>query len=653
MKTTRVMKRLSLGFMAGCLLLAGAVRAQTLTDGLVGYWPMDNTRGTSLTDHTATANDGAFTGGTPAWVAGKFGNAMDIYGVRLDRAAIPHHASYNANNAYSISFWMYPINGYRLQNIFTKGDNKVELGSSNQNAMWTYFGTGWVNTDIGFTLNSAVWKHIVIIYDPAATPAKQVYVNGSLKASSTTVGTPDPALNTDPIAFSSASNLSSARYDDVAIWNRGLTTDEIAYLYNGGTGNIVSDMNALPSAPTGVSATASDTRVVLSWSLNTVDPDPASYRVYRHTSSGGPYTLVASNLTVGRHVDTGLVNGTPYYYVIRTVDVRGAESADSAEVTATPVEDLTPPGAPTGLAAQAGYTRVYLSWTANAEPDLAGYNVYDSAAAGGPFVLTQALVTATSWVGNGLPNDTLRYYRITAVDVAGNESGVSATVSATPLAYHDTNPGLVGYWPLDQSSGTSLLDVTASANHGSLAGAPQWVSGKLGNALSFNLTTLDRATIPGLAAYRANKVFTIAFWMNQVEGYRKKSFYFSGIEVYDFYLNPFGSPWTSTYFGFKNDQIWHHIALVFDPYAPGGDGKRFYVDGTLRASNIAYDTDSSVLGGSGMSFSGTGYSWSGKIDDVACWDQALTVDQIQSLWNGGTGRPAYTSPPKGTLISFR
>lgn len=63
-----------------------------------------------------------------------------------------------------------------------------------------------------------------------------------------------------------------------------------------------------------------------------------------------------------------------------------------------------------------------------------------------------------------------------------------------------------------------------------------------------------------------------------------------------------------------------------------------------KASNIAHDTDSSVLGGSGMSFNLN--TWVRMIDDVACWDVALSVDQIESLWNEGAGRPVLP-PPAG------
>ncbi len=87
------------------------------------------------------------------------------------------------------------------------------------------------------------------------------------------------------------------------------------------------------SAPT-LSATASDKQVSLSWGNVT---NAASYNVYRATTSGGTYTQIASGQTGTSYTDTGVTNGTTYYYVVTAVDSFGTASAYSNEVSATPV----------------------------------------------------------------------------------------------------------------------------------------------------------------------------------------------------------------------------------------------------------------------------------------------------------------------------
>jgi fibronectin type 3 domain-containing protein len=94
------------------------------------------------------------------------------------------------------------------------------------------------------------------------------------------------------------------------------------------------DSNA-PAAPTGLFRTAGDAQVSLDWDDNT-EEDLASYSVWRDTSTGGPYTEIASDLTTSAYTDTGRTNNTTYYYVVTAVDTSENESDDSIEVSAKP-----------------------------------------------------------------------------------------------------------------------------------------------------------------------------------------------------------------------------------------------------------------------------------------------------------------------------
>jgi fibronectin type 3 domain-containing protein len=86
-----------------------------------------------------------------------------------------------------------------------------------------------------------------------------------------------------------------------------------------------------PAAPTGLTATQGNTQVALSW---TASSGATSYNVKRSTVNGSGYATVASPATTS-YTNTGLANGTQYYYVVTAVNA-GGESGNSNQASATP-----------------------------------------------------------------------------------------------------------------------------------------------------------------------------------------------------------------------------------------------------------------------------------------------------------------------------
>lgn len=103
----------------------------------------------------------------------------------------------------------------------------------------------------------------------------------------------------------------------------------------------ISDFGSPPAAPTALSATPGIQKVTLSW---TASPTATSYHVKRATSSGGPYSTIAPNVTGTTHVDGTVSAGTTYYYVVSGVNPAG-ESPNSNQASATPLSG----GSGTGL----------------------------------------------------------------------------------------------------------------------------------------------------------------------------------------------------------------------------------------------------------------------------------------------------------------
>jgi hypothetical protein len=91
----------------------------------------------------------------------------------------------------------------------------------------------------------------------------------------------------------------------------------------------------VPPVPSGLTATAGVGRVFLQW--NRSGDTANGYEVRRATTNGGPYTSIASwtDNTRCEHADTGVTNGTTYYYVVAARNQAGT-SGNSNQASAAP-----------------------------------------------------------------------------------------------------------------------------------------------------------------------------------------------------------------------------------------------------------------------------------------------------------------------------
>jgi parallel beta-helix repeat protein len=135
----------------------------------------------------------------------------------------------------------------------------------------------------------------------------------------------------------------------------------------------VQQVASLPPTLTGLTATAGNAQVALSW---TASSGAASYNMKRATVNGGPYTTI-TNVTATSYTNTGLVNGTMYYFVVSATNSLG-ESPNSAEISARPTSFARPQVA---LAATANQFQVswpldHTGWHLQIQTNLLGTNWY-------------------------------------------------------------------------------------------------------------------------------------------------------------------------------------------------------------------------------------------------------------------------------------
>src|SRR5205085_3901848 len=95
-------------------------------------------------------------------------------------------------------------------------------------------------------------------------------------------------------------------------------TNLLLQMPSGYSGTLVRNANLLtlsvtsPSTPNGLTATPGNNQVTLNW---TTPIGATNYNVKRATTSGGPYTIIASATMTG-YTDTTVTNGITYYYVV-------------------------------------------------------------------------------------------------------------------------------------------------------------------------------------------------------------------------------------------------------------------------------------------------------------------------------------------------
>ena len=211
-----------------------------------------------------------------------------------------------------------------------------------------------------------------------------------------------------------------------------------------------------PPAPSSdVRATVTESAVELNWA-EAAPPSGAAlagYHVYRAQVAPGQESVpqdmsqaklktppeLAGTSTTLQFRDTAFEFGRTYLYTVRTVAAFGTnmvESADSAPTIVT-ARDIFPPAAPGGLesavipATSQGTAYVELSWAISPEADLEGYRVYRSEEEDkSGDRLNGELLLSPAFRDISVVGGKRYYYRVSAVDRAGNESPLSSVVTA-------------------------------------------------------------------------------------------------------------------------------------------------------------------------------------------------------------------------------
>ncbi len=434
------------------------------------------------------------------------------------------------------------------------------------------------------------------------------------------------------------------------------------------------DAESLPG-PVNLSASAvAVDEIGLQWDESPVAAI-VSYNVYRSTTYGftpSAANCVATGVTATGYSDAGLAPLTTYFYAVAAVDGGGLETAPSRQASAT--TEVEPPAVPAGLTATAlGPGSISLDWDAGTELDFAGYNVYRDTSPGfAPSAanLVASMLPGSAYVDAGLLSGSTLNYKVTAVDVNGNESPASAEVFATTEA---ALPGLVGHWALDEMKGPTAFDSSGNARDGALgpseALGPAWRTGRIGGALEFDGQS-DYVETVYYGVGGANPR-TVAFWIRttNLAAHGLVSWgEVAGGQKWHLRMNDWsvegtrGAIRTEVQGGFIvgstdiADGEWHHVASVFS----GTDVSDVlhYVDGLVDpASNTSPQpvntNTSSTRVNLGRRYQTSWSYFNGLLDDVRIYDRALSAADVGALYQaaGTNAPPSATDDPVTTSVS--
>jgi hypothetical protein len=208
-----------------------------------------------------------------------------------------------------------------------------------------------------------------------------------------------------------------------------------------------------------------------------------------------------------------------------------------------------------------------------------------------------------------------------------------------------TDAALVGWWKLDETSGTVARDASGKGHNGTLRGNPQWVAGKVDGAMlldgegdyvdigSVGISGAARRTLAGWARASTTAIPAWTSVFGFVPNGATDGTYFD-VEVDDagrYVVNVQG--WQAVICPL--DTEWHHFALSYD-----GAGGSWYLDGASIGTDAGeLGTMDQVRIGANLSES---HYFPGLVDDVRIYNTVLDESEIKGLV---AGHKAYNPLP--------
>jgi hypothetical protein len=209
-----------------------------VVSGLIGNWTFDgnHVQGTKAFDASGGGSQGTLTGG-PTQVSGKLGQALDFDG--SNDHVVGTLASAFGSGSKSISAWIYTNGNNTSQTIFSDDFNDgngtqfkfMVLASTFNYVRYSEDSSGWCTSSVD-SIKQERWYHVVVT-NPGDTTCR-IYINGLEDSADNSMGDNGGTDTNFYIGSDTGFDFFDGFIDDVRIYNRVLTSDEIQRLYSSG-----------------------------------------------------------------------------------------------------------------------------------------------------------------------------------------------------------------------------------------------------------------------------------------------------------------------------------------------------------------------------------------------------------------------------------
>jgi hypothetical protein len=569
--------------LAVCLLflLHLTPAAADVRHGLVSYWPLDSVTGDTTPD-LALGNDlQLFAMSEANLVPGRRGNAMTFDGSSQYLAHT--HAGANGlpiynSGTYTVMLWV-KGNGATQpadRRVFSEGSNTgnnntlFNIGTDSAGSGRTGVVDIFIRTDAGTAVvnhrKSAAqafdgeWRHIAWVEENGTA---RLYIDGQLDTTNFNYTRGPLTLNTisvGAILRATACCYFSGLIDEVAIWERALSPDEIAQVMNEGIETPLPEMPVILVPPVSATRNVGDR---VTFSVRAGGLRPFSYRWFKGTEE--------------------IIGATQSSLTLHALQV-----ADSGS------------------------------------------------------------------------------YRVEVSNFEGVVSSVPAVLTVHPDPESDLPAGLVSFWPFDQITNGATPDVYNRNDMALFAmDESNLVPGHFGNALSFDGVEEYAHRTTGFPIYN-NPVYTVALWVKGTPQSDLRVYSESSDQndnpLFTLGTHPSGANASLRVF-IRNDGgtvllardstravfdgTWHHVAWVDS----NGRGK-LYIDGVLDETDFDYARGTLTLNTTTVGAvlrRDPSHRFNGHIDEVAVWNRALTISELDDAIFLGIPTPVEPIPPSITL----